>query len=82
MTAIKKIIYNLRNEKNQQMELYSSNLGMQWTLSFEFIEDSIYMMCNGLTLNGIFVDTLEDLETYLSHTFISDKNYKITLENL
>ena len=74
--TVEKIIYNLRNEKNQEFDLYNSKLKMQWTLSFEFIEDSIYMMCNHSTLTALFFDTLEELKIYLNNTFITDKNYK------
>ncbi len=77
MKTIKDIIYNLRNGQDQEFDLFNNRLGMQWTLSFEFIEDDIYMTCNHSTLTGLFFESLEELEMYLKSTFISDLSYEL-----
>ena len=77
MTTIKNIIYNLRNGENQEFDMFNDKLDMQWTLSFEFIDDNIYMMTNYSTLTGMFFESLSELEYHLKNSFINDKNYKL-----
>ena len=77
MKTIKNIIYNLKNGQNQEFDIFNNKLDMQWTLSFEFINNNIYMMCNYSTLTGLFFESLEELEVYLNNTFIRDSNYEL-----
>ena len=77
MKTIKNIIYNLRNEENQEFDVFNNKLEMQWTLSFEFIEDSIYMMTNHSTLTGVFFESIAELENHLKNSFINNKNYEL-----
>jgi len=77
MKTIKNIIYNLRNGQDQEFDIFNNKLDMQWTLTFEFIDDDIYMMCNYSTLTGLFFESLEELEMYLESTFISDLSYEL-----
>ena len=77
MKTINNIIYNLRNQENQEFDIFNNKLDMQFTLSFEFIEGSIYMMCNYSTLTGMFFDSLSDLKNHLENSFISDRNYEL-----
>ena len=77
MTTVKNIIYNLRNKENQEFDVFNNKLDIEFTLSFEFIEGSIYMMHNYSTLTGMFFDSLSCLENHLKSSFISDKNYEL-----
>ena len=77
MKTIKNIIYNLRNGENQEFDLFNNRLDMQWTLTFEFIKNDIYMMTNYSTLTGVFFESLDELENYLKNSFINDKNYEL-----
>ena len=77
MKTIKNIIYNLRNGENQEFDIYNDKLNMQWTLTFEFINNNIYMMSNYSTLTGEFFESLSDLENHLKNSLINDKNYKL-----
>ena len=77
MTTIKNIIYNLKNQENQEFDIFNDKLDMQWTLRFEFINNDIYMMINQSTLMGLFFESLSELETYLKNSFINDNNYKL-----
>ena len=77
MKTIKNIIYNLRNGENQEFDLFNNRLDMQWTLTFEFINNDIYMMTNYSTLTGVFFESLDELENYLKNSFINDKNYEL-----
>ena len=77
MTTIKNIIYNLRNQQNQEFDIFNNKLDIQFTLTFEFINNDIYMMVNNSTLTGIFFESLKELELHLKNSFISDKNYKL-----
>ena len=77
MKTIKNIIYNLRNQENQEFDMFNNKLDMQWTLTFEFINNDIYMMVNNSTLTGMFFESLEELEAYLKVSFINDKNYEL-----
>ena len=77
MKTIKNIIYNLRNGENQEFDLFNNRLDMQWTLTFEFIGNDIYMMTNYSTLTGMFFESLSELENYLKNSFINDKNYEL-----
>ena len=77
MKTIKNIIYNLKNKENQEFDVFNNKLDMQWTLTFEFINNDIYMMTNYSTLTGLFFESLSELENYLKNSFINDKNYKL-----
>ena len=77
MKTIKNIIYNLKNKENQEFDVFNNKLNMQWTLTFEFINNDIYMMTNYSTLTGLFFESLSELENYLKNSFINDKNYKL-----
>jgi hypothetical protein len=77
MKIIKNIIYNLRNEENQEFDIFNNKLNIQFTLRFEFIENSIYMMHNNSTLTAMFFESLTDLENHLKNSFINDKNYEL-----
>ena len=77
MTTTKNIIYNLRNQQNQEFDIFNNKLDMQFTLTFEFINNDIYMMVNNSTLTGVFFESLKELELHLKNSFISDKNYKL-----
>ena len=77
MKTIKTIIYNLKNKENQEFDVFNNKLDMQWTLTFEFIDDNIYMMCNYSTLTAEFFKSLGELENYLKNSFLNDKNYEL-----
>lgn len=77
MKTIKNIIYNLRNKENQEFDIFNNKLDIQFTLRFEFIENSIYMMHNNSTLTAMFFESLTDLENHLKNSFINDKNYEL-----
>ena len=77
MTTIKNIIYNLKNQQNQEFDIFNNKLNIQFTLTFEFINNDIYMMVNNSTLTGIFFESLKELKLHLKNSFISDKNYKL-----
>ena len=77
MKNIKTIIYNLRNQENQEFDMFNNKLDMQWILTFEFINNDIYMMVNNSTLTGVFFESLKELELHLKSSFISDKNYEL-----
>ncbi len=77
MKTIKNIIYNLRNGENQEFDMFNNKLDMQWTLRFEFIGEYIYMTCNGSTLNGMFFESMSELQNHLKNSFINDKNYQL-----
>ena len=77
MTTINNIIYNLKNQQNQEFDLFNNKLDMQWTLEFEFINNDIYMTTNGSTLTGMFFESLVELKSYLKNSFINDKNYEL-----
>ena len=77
MKTIKNIIYNLKNKENQEFDVFNNKLNMQWTLTFEFINNDIYMMTNYSTLTGLFFESLSELENYLKNSFINDKNYEL-----
>ena len=77
MKTIENIIYNLKSGQDQDFVIFNNELAMEWTLGFEFIENDIYMMCNGSTLTGVFFESLLDLKSYLKNSFINDKNYQI-----
>ncbi len=77
MKTIKNIIYNLRNGESQEFDIFNNKLDMQWTLRFEFIDNSILMMVNDSTLTSEWFDSLEELKNYLGCTFLTDKNYEL-----
>jgi len=77
MESIKKIIKNLRNKKNQEFIIINNDLDMQWILGFEFIDNSILMMVNGSTLNSEWFDSLDEINNYLSYSFLSQKGFQI-----
>jgi len=77
MNTIKNIIYNLRTRENQEFDMFNNNLDMQWTLSFEFIDNNIFMTCNYSTLTGLWFKSIDEVEYYLKNTFISDSRYDL-----
>ena len=77
MKTIKNIICNLKNEENQEFDVFNDKLDMQWTLTFEFINNDIYMMTNHSTLTGMFFESLSELENYLKNSYLNDNNYKL-----
>ena len=77
MESIKKIIKNLRNKKNQEFIIINNDLDMQWILGFEFIDNSILMMVNGSTLNTEWFDCIDEINNYLSYSFLSQKEFQI-----
>ena len=77
MKTIKNIIYNLRNEENQEFDIFNNKLDMQWTLRFEFIDGDIVMMINNSTLTAYWFESIEEVKTFLSNSFLNDKNYEL-----
>jgi hypothetical protein len=77
MRTINNILYNLRNGETQEFDIFNNKLDMQWTLRFEFIDNSILMMVNDSTLTSEWFDSLEELKNYLRTTFLTDKNYEL-----
>ena len=77
MKTINNILYNLRNGETQEFDIFNNKLDIQWTLRFEFIDNSILMMVNGSTLTSEWFDSLDELKNYLGTTFLTDKNYEL-----
>tara|TARA_R110002096_G_scaffold86883_2_gene199685 strand:+ start:1564 stop:1800 length:237 start_codon:yes stop_codon:yes gene_type:complete len=77
MKTIKNIIYNLRNEENQEFDIFNNKLDMQWTLRFEFIDGDIVIMINNSTLTATWFESIEEVKTYLSNSFLNNKNYEL-----
>ena len=77
MKTIKTIIYNLRNKETQEFDIFNNDLDMQWTLRFEFIDGDIVMMINDSTLTAIWFETIEEIEVYLSNSFLSKKEFQL-----
>ena len=77
MKTINNIIYNLRNGETQEFDIFNNKLDMQWTLRFEFIDNSILMMTNYSTLTSEWFDSLEELKNHLLNCFLTDKNYEL-----
>jgi len=77
MKTINQIINNLEALENKDFEVFNDELNMQWTLSFQFIENSILLLVNGSTLTSEWFDSLNDLRTHLENSFINNQNYKL-----
>tara|TARA_R110000851_G_scaffold28683_2_gene79634 strand:+ start:5409 stop:5645 length:237 start_codon:yes stop_codon:yes gene_type:complete len=77
MNTISNILYSIKNEENQEFDIFNNKLEMKWTLRFEFIDNSILMMVNNSTLTSEWFDSLEEVKYYLDHSFLTDKNFEI-----
>ena len=77
METINEIIHNLEASENKDFEVFNNELNMQWTLSFEFIDNSILLLVNGSTLTAEWFNSLNDLRLHLENSFINNRNYKI-----
>ena len=77
MKTINEIIHNLEASENKDFEVFNNELNMQWTLSFEFIDNSILLLVNGSTLTSEWFNSLNDLRLHLENSFINNRNYKI-----
>jgi len=77
METINQIIHNLEASENKDFELFNSKIDMQWTLRFEFIDNSILLLVNGSTLTAEWFNSLNDLKLHLENSFINNRNYKI-----
>ena len=77
MKTINEIINNLEALENKDFEVFNNELNMQWTLSFQFIDNSILLLVNGSTLSSEWFNSLNDLRLHLENSFINNGNYKI-----
>ena len=77
MKTINQIIHNLEASENKDFELFNNELNMQWTLRFEFIDNSILLLVNGSTLTSEWFNSLNELKLHLENSFINNGNYKI-----
>jgi len=76
--TITNIISNLKKSNtNQDFIIYNDKIKMEWSINFEFLNNSILMICNGSTLDSVWFNNLKELNYYLKNSFLNDNNFTI-----
>ena len=79
MKTIKTIIYNLKNENNQEFDIFNNRLKLRWLVGFEFVEGKILMMTNNSILTSEWFDNLKQLENHLNSSFLTQKEFELNI---
>tara|TARA_R110002020_G_scaffold97546_10_gene232544 strand:+ start:5256 stop:5492 length:237 start_codon:yes stop_codon:yes gene_type:complete len=77
MKTIKNIISKLQDRKNKTFTIQNLSLEMDWDISFEFENNSIYMITNGSTLTQERFESLKEVNCFLLNTFLTEKAFTL-----